>query len=584
MRVLFVSRHCGYFRNYDSALRELAARGHEVHLGVEKHESLGSEAAVRALVEECPGISYGMVPEGRIDIWSTVAQRLRLGIDYLRYLDPFYDTAPLRRVRARERTPRLLTALAAPPLVGGARWRRAYRHLLHRIDSAVPPPAAIVDYLRGERPDVLLITPFVELGSPQVDYLRAARTLRIPCGLAIWSWDHLTTKAYIRDRPERVFVWNETQRREAVEEHGIPAGRVAVTGAQCFDHWFGRQPSRTRAEFCAELGLPDDRPIVLYVCSGLIKGSPSEPELVKQWLQWLRATEDPVVASAAVLVRPYPSRLNVWGKMDLSALGPVAVWGGNPFEERSRKDYFDSLYHSAAVVGLNTTAFLDAAIVGREVLTVLVPRFHDNQEGTAHFRHLLQIGGGLLRVARDPDAHVAQLGQALRRPVTSEHPHRAFLEAFIRPHGLDRPSSPELVAAIEELATCRVDEAGVEARAAGRRSTFERVVWLTSRLFADSRSEWSRKVEGMERWRRFRAEKEHATAARRAERQRAQAARLAEKQRVREAGLRDKQQAKAARVREKEQVRRAEQRRRATLKRRAHLKSLIREKLGLAQH
>src|SRR4051812_31910619 len=112
MKILFVSRHCGYFRYYDSVLRELAHRGHHVHLAVEKGESLGNEAVIQKLVKDEPNITYGTVPEEREDIWSTVAQRLRLGIDYLRYLDPFYDTAPLRRVRARERTPGLFTALA----------------------------------------------------------------------------------------------------------------------------------------------------------------------------------------------------------------------------------------------------------------------------------------------------------------------------------------------------------------------------------------------------------------------------------------------------------------------------------------
>ncbi len=582
MKILFVSRHCGYFRYYDSTLRELARRGHTVHLAVEKRESLGNEAVIQALVRECPAITYGMVPEERLDIWSTVAQRLRLGIDYLRYLDPFYDTAPLRRVRARERTPALFTALAHPPFIGGARWRRAYGGLLHAIDSAVPPPAAIVDYLRQQRPDAVLITPFVELGSPQVDYLRAAHLLGIPCAIAVWSWDHLTSKAYIRDRPDRIFVWNETQRREAIEVHRIPAEAVAVTGAQNFDHWFGRRPSRTRNEFCRQRGLAADRPIVLYVCSGLIKGSPPEPEFVIEWLKWLRASADPTVAAAGVLIRPYPSRLDVWADYDLSPYGPVAVWGGTPFDEQSRTDYFDSLFHSTAVVGLNTTAFIDAAIVGREVLTVLVPRFHDNQEGTEHFRYLLQIGGGPLRVSRDRESHLTQLSEALHRPAATEHPHRAFLESFVRPLGLDHAATPQLARAIEELATCAVTIPKATVRAERRRFALERIVMMASRMTGSSRTEWSRKVEGIDRWRRFREEKVSATNARREQRQREKEKRLAEERQVREAQVREKQKVRDARQQEKERAQRAEQHRRASLKRRARWKNLIKEKLGLA--
>jgi hypothetical protein len=275
----------------------------------------------------------------------------------------------------------------------------------------------------------------------------------------VWSWDHLTSKALLREYPERVFVWNPIQRAEALNMHGVPADRVVVTGAQCFDHVFTRTPSRTRAQFCGALGLPVDRPIVLYVCTGVIKGSPSEVEFVREWLAWVRGSSDPVLKEAAVLVRPHPASAAQWREVDLSACGPVAVWGGNPVDEASRRDYFDSLHHSAAVVGLNTSAFLEAAIVGREVLTVLVPRFHDNQMGTAHFRYLVQVGGGMLRVADGQRQHLEQLGEALRRRPGTDHPHRAFLEAFIRPAGLDQPATPAFVEGVEALGRCRVPEA-----------------------------------------------------------------------------------------------------------------------------
>jgi hypothetical protein len=120
------------------------------------------------------------------------------------------------------------------------------------------------------------------------------------------------------------------------------------------------------------------------------------------------------------------------------------------------------------------------------VLTILVPRFHDNQDGTAHFRYLLQIGGGLLHVARDRAAHVAQLGEALRRPVTAEHPHRAFLEAFVRPHGLDRAATPEFVRAVEDLAHCQVAPAVTGVAARWRRALLGAVVRMASRVAGES--------------------------------------------------------------------------------------------------
>src|SRR4029078_7274683 len=89
-------------------------------------------------------------------------------------------------------------------------------------------------------------------------------------------------------------------------------------------------------------------------------------------------------------------------------------WGSNPIDDGSRADYFDSLYYSAAVVGLNTSALVEAAIVDRPVFTILAPEFHENQEGTFHFHHLMTVGDGFLHAARTLDEHTAQLAATAR--------------------------------------------------------------------------------------------------------------------------------------------------------------------------
>jgi hypothetical protein len=120
----------------------------------------------------------------------------------------------------------------------------------------VPSQAGVDAFLREHRPDLLLITPLIELGSPQLDYVRAARRLGVRSALCVWSWDHLSSKALVRVVPDAVIVWNEVQREEAGRFHGIPAERVRVTGAQCFDRWFDRQPSLSREAFCRAPACP----------------------------------------------------------------------------------------------------------------------------------------------------------------------------------------------------------------------------------------------------------------------------------------------------------------------------------------
>ena len=137
------------------------------------------------------------------------------------------------------------------------------------------------------------------------------------------------------------------------------------------------------------------------------------------------------------------------------------------------------------------------------MLAILPPQFHDNQEGTVHFRYLLEIGGGLLRVSRDFDTHLAQLSAALARPPSVEHPHRAFLEAFVRPGGWGEPATPVFVRAVEELATCRVAAvpSANASRSAWRRRLLERLNRMMARPDAERWVLAPRELESLSRTR-----------------------------------------------------------------------------------
>src|SRR4029079_12209064 len=114
---------------------------------------------------------------------------------------------------------------------------------------------------------------------------------------------------------------------------------------------------------------------------------------------------------------------------DLGQFGPVAIWPLDPsarVDDQSKAEFFDSLYHSAAVVGINTSALIEAGIVGRPVFTVLDDEYRSSQDGTLHFRYLVEVSGGLLQVAETLPEHVQQVNIAL---VEGDHAETA--QAFL---------------------------------------------------------------------------------------------------------------------------------------------------------
>ncbi len=456
MKILFVMRHPAAVRSLGSVLRLLDARGHRVHLafGGIKPEA---HRVLQRLADECKHLTFGSLPgrgspgwdRGRIG-WDLLAQRLRVDTDYLRYFEPSYADAPALRARAADNADPVVRRVARVARLAGPAGPRALRASLERVERCLEPPSHVERFLTDFEPDVVLVTHLAR-DSVQADYVRAAKRLGLHSAYPVFSWDNLTNKGLVHEVPELVLVWNEIQADEAVELQGIPREQVRVAGAWSYDHWFEWTPSRSRRELCDEVGLRADSPIVLYVCSsGFV--ARDEVGFVRRWLAALRAHGGPL-AEAGVIVRPHPRNASQWARVSLD--DPQAtVWpplGEEPLEVESRQNYFDSIFHAAAVVGINTSAQIESAIVGRPVHTVLADEFRDTQQGTLHFQYLQADDFGHLHVGRTMEEHLDQLEESLRGRVTADRNER-FLRTFVRPFGLDVAATPLYVEAIEELA------------------------------------------------------------------------------------------------------------------------------------
>ena len=435
-RILFGAPYFSYYRNYDSVVRELAARGHQIHLTADAPETLGGHGLVERLAAEYPDrVTIGFAPGVDAWRWTPVAAFVRRSLEYVRFLDPYYDEIPKYRYRGRDRAPRLFVWLFRVPGANRRALRGIVAACLSWLERAIPAPPALIEFVRDARPDVVLLAGITTPGAPQLDHMKAAMTLGVPTGMTVWSWDHLSGKAWIRIAPDRVFVWNPTQRDEALRRHGLPEDCIVVTGAQCYDQWFDRTPSRPRETFLRAHGLDPAHDLLVYVCSVLVRPAPDEGPFVLEWIRQIRGSSDARLHQANILIRPHPERLTEWQGVDFTGLGRVAVAGANPIDRASRDEYFDSLYHGRAIVGLVTSAFLEAAVVGRPVFTVMKPEYRLFQMGTPHFRYLLTVEGGLVHTADDWPAHIAQLTQFLDNPAPALRQLTRFVTAFVRPHG-----------------------------------------------------------------------------------------------------------------------------------------------------
>src|SRR5436190_1469185 len=238
---------------------------------------------------------------------------------------------------------------------------RLAERLRHERFSLVPCPDERTDAWRAAAPLVRTARDWAQYTRPA--YRKAARARGIPVWMLLFSWDNLSTKGALHERPDLMFVWNERQRQEAEELHDVPADRVVVAGAPRFDEFFALEPRVTREAFFAPLGLDPGRPALLYLCSSRFIAA-RELDFIGTWLATLRAAGPPL-DRCTVIVRPHPDVVLVEDGPEpevvtWASMRQATGWVQRPFDDPAalvlRTTYgtpqacFECLHHARAVV------------------------------------------------------------------------------------------------------------------------------------------------------------------------------------------------------------------------------------------
>lgn len=466
MKILVVFKQRNYIATFAGVINTLARRGHAVKLA-------WSDADVSVPEELATDVSIPIEvwKPKRGDEWAAVATTVRRASDYLRYLETDYRGAAKLRARAFDM---LLHSLSKGTREADPSWseiglglseieRGRLNQLTRLIEDAMPSDPRHEAWLTADRPDVVLVSPLIDIGSSHTDVIKSAKHLGIQTGMILFSWDNLSTKGSIHVQPDRLFVWNEVQRHEAVKLHGYPFERTVATGAPRFDDFFRLAPVTEREAFCGPLGFDPARPILMYLGSSKFVVTESELPFIKDWVRQVRQSGDDRLRECNILIRPHPdvketedegpSETVRWN--DRLGKGFVTRPVDDPrtavvrSHYRKAQAFYDALHHSAAVVGLNTSASLEAAIVGRPVFTIVAgDRLADGQTSTLHFHYLLEQNGGCVTLSGSFAEHLSQLAAAINDPDRGPR-LRAFAKEFVRPAGWDVPACEVMADAIE---------------------------------------------------------------------------------------------------------------------------------------
>ena len=462
MKFLFVAKQQKNAEAFLPTLKALVERSHDVTIGVQEWDEERDRRFEQAI--DSPRFKVLPCPSSRMDEWTDVAPLVRRLRDCVHILQPAFADADVLRFRIVDKlreelgigvtTDAFQTALSA---VGPPEWQRI-DSVLRLAERAIPTSDLFDEFLRSEAPDVALVSPLVHFGSAQADVVASARKLRIPVWMLLFSWDNLSTKGGMHVAPDLMFVWNDRQRREAEQLHRFPGSRVVTVGAARFDPFFELRPRLTREQFHESLGLDPARPTMLYLCSSRLI-APRELPFIRRWLAAVRSAASDTLRGCNVVVRPHPDIPTLSDEIEFerhrwAAVPEMDARVGRPFGDaravvlrtsfKEPTGLYEALAHSTVVVGLNTTAELEAGIVGRPVFTIQPDAgTDDGPRPTVHFHYLTREQGGFVSAASSLEEHVSQLAESLARP-SDPAPIKAFIESFLRPRGIGTPVSPLL--------------------------------------------------------------------------------------------------------------------------------------------
>lgn len=142
---------------------------------------------------------------------------------------------------------------------------RFFRELLRSVYGMIPDTYA-AQLFDTYKPDVLFAP---GMFSPEdCRLLKQAKRQGVATIATAKSWDVLTTKAFTRVKADRLLVFNEFNRQEAVAIGDYPNERVTVTGFPQFDGYAHPELFSTREVFLERIKADPNKRIVLFAIPG----------------------------------------------------------------------------------------------------------------------------------------------------------------------------------------------------------------------------------------------------------------------------------------------------------------------------
>lgn len=495
LKIVFVIRSPDQFHYFSSIIKTLCARRNSVSVFFdERYAKRAGIDRVEELRSEFDNFSYEFV-EARTDCWQRLLFPLRELWSYFRFLVIPDQSDAWRKLQLTYISLRIRPYVAdKSSFLNRLFGRPVFLKFFRFIENTIPPDKKIVARLQDEQPDVVITSPAnYRFSTADIEYLKAAKALKIPTVVPVISWDNLTVRGPLFIIPDRLLAWNQAHAEEAVKWHGVPKKNIRIIGSSFFDGWFtpplksakntrnsqlytdntDRQqtltaesekreaqqistagftkfsPSVSREEFAKKAGLISEKPYILWLGSSK-NIAPDETLLIQEAKKAFENSPDKKMKEMQIVVRPHPAHTKQYEYLGREGMAIFPREGAQMFDEGARQTFYDTLYYAVAAVNINTSGIIDAILAGKPAIAYLDEKYRQSQEETKHFRHLTEYNA--LSFVCSPEECVEEVKKIMEGRDEHKDARDAFIKDFIRPRGLEVSAGEVAAWEIEELA------------------------------------------------------------------------------------------------------------------------------------
>lgn len=290
------------------------------------------------------------------------------------------------------------------------------------------------DIFKKYNPDVLF-SPSM-FSAEDFRLVRYAKKHGVKTITTVKSWDVLTTKAFTRVKADKLIVFNEYNKEEAIDIGDYNANKIIICGFPQFDAYIDQSIYVSREEFFKEIGADINKKLILFAVPGDWKNPYTHEVMIGLNNAIEQGKFDEPVQVLARFHPKYPATgeglknlnhfimdrpgkyfgVNTERSIDTSA--SVALqW---TFTNKDLIHLANSIKHSDVTVNTESTMTLDAAALDKPVVLVGFDGFQKldywrsmiRNYDRDHYTNVIKTGG--VRIAKSPEEFVSYINLYLK--------------------------------------------------------------------------------------------------------------------------------------------------------------------------